>query len=133
MNFQWILPTKCARGRLSTLPWPPVHERTFKQLKCCSCVSVRAIAPYMSEKQSNYAQPALGAGLKPLFTMRGHKLAVSAVKCDAVFPATLTVPPLILHKAIIASFSGSHLVHGFCFRHLRIKRCSYGTCLVASV
>lgn len=108
-------------------------KRSFKRLKCCNCASVRLISPYMSEKQSDCAQPALSAGLKPLFTMRGHKLAVSAVKCDSVFPATFTVPPLIIYKVMFASFSGSHLVRGFCFRRLRIKRCSYGTCLVASV
>ena len=40
----------------------------------------------MSSKQSDLSQPRLSAGLKPLFTMRGHKLAVSSVKYDSLLP-----------------------------------------------
>ena len=96
----------------------------------------------MSSKQSDLSQPRLSAGLKPLFTMRGHKLAVSSVKYDLLLPyaphctfflADVTMGvPICLHSSFNASVTGFRPVPDICFRLPLIKRCCYGTLRMAS-
>jgi hypothetical protein len=96
----------------------------------------------MSSKQSDLSQPILSAGLKPLFTMRGHKLAVSSVKYDLLLPyapyctfvlADVTMGvPICLHLSFNASVTGFRHVPDICFRLPLIKRCCYGTLRMAN-